>query len=114
MFDVVWLDDCFLVSGSRDTTMALWKLEERLVNRERQHEDQPCNLRPLSVKLCRTAEKVRALAFNKRDMEVAALSLNGYIHTWKAEIFKQVTKPSFPGCCFFVRSSNSSTITSWI
>ena len=89
MFDTVWLDDRFLVSGSRDTTLALWRLDEPI-------EDcglhRTARLKPLMVKRCRTAEKVRALAFNKRDLEVAALSLNGYIHIWRADTFKQVTK----------------------
>lgn len=85
MFDTVWLDDRFLVSGSRDTTLALWRLDEPI-------EDcglhRTARLKPLMVKRCRTAEKVRALAFNKRDLEVAALSLNGYIHIWRADTFK--------------------------
>lgn len=84
MFDVKWLDDCFLVSGSRDTTMALWKLEDACPLAGVKH------FRALSVKRCKTAEKVRSLAFNKRDAEIAALSLNGYIHLWKADTFKQV------------------------
>ena len=83
MFDLKWLDDCFLVSGSRDTTMALWKLEDA-------YHPKVINFKALSVKRCKTAEKVRALAFNKRDVEIAALSLNGYIHLWKADTFKQV------------------------
>lgn len=80
MFDLQWLDDAFLVSGSRDTTMALWKLPD----------DGSASFRALSVKKCKAAEKVRALAFNRRDAEVAALSLNGYIHLWKADRFKQM------------------------
>jgi WD repeat-containing protein 40A len=83
MFDLKWLDDCFLVSGSRDTTMALWKLEDA-------YHPTVINFKALAVKRCKTAEKVRALAFNKRDVEIAALSLNGYIHLWKADTFKQV------------------------
>ncbi|XP_057380840.1 DDB1- and CUL4-associated factor 12 homolog isoform X1 [Daphnia carinata] len=83
MFDLKWLDDCFLVSGSRDTTMALWKLEDA-------NNPTVTNFKALAVKRCKTAEKVRALAFNKRDVEIAALSLNGYIHLWKADTFKQM------------------------
>lgn len=90
MFDLKWLDDCFLVSGSRDTTMALWKLEDASVA-----EQSIVHFKALSVKRCKTAEKVRALAFNKRNMEIAALSLNGYIHLWQADAFKQVTHQCF-------------------
>lgn len=85
MFDLKWLDDCFLVSGSRDTSMALWKLEDLSVRDEK-----IVHFKALSVKRCKTAEKVRALAFNKQNMEIAALSLNGYIHLWQAHSFKQV------------------------
>ena len=85
MFDLQWLDDYFLVSGSRDTTMALWRL-----NDDCHSEDSLFRFKALVVKKCRTAEKVRALAYNKQDMEIAALSLNGYIHVWKVAAFKQV------------------------
>ena len=86
MFDVVWLDDYFLVSGSRDTTVALWKLDDSIED----YVYRVTHVRPLTVKQCKAAEKVRALAFNQRDMEIAALSLNGYIHIWNADNFKQV------------------------
>ena len=82
-----WLDDYFLVSGSRDTSLALWKLD---VDEIGDSPDELTRFKALVVKRCRTAEKVRALAFNKQDMEIAALSLNGYIHVWNAAAFKQV------------------------
>lgn len=63
--------------------MALWKLEDP-------YHSNITNFKALAVKRCKTAEKVRALAFNKKDVEIAALSLNGYIHLWKADTFKQV------------------------
>lgn len=63
--------------------MALWKVEDMALSRV-------VNFKALAVKRCKTAEKVRALAFNKKDVEIAALSLNGYIHLWKADTFKQV------------------------
>lgn len=88
MFDVVWLDDYIVVSGSRDTKMALWKLDELANN-----DNNISYIKPMIVKRCRTAQKVRALAFNKGDMEIAALSLNGFLHIWKADIFHQVPLP---------------------
>lgn len=48
------------------------------------------HINPLEVKDCKSAQKVRALAFNKSQGELAALSLNGYIHIWSADHFKQV------------------------
>jgi WD repeat-containing protein 40A len=87
-----WLDDQFLVSGSRDTRMALWRIQD-------DSEPTPGSaelpsykrIQPVCVKECKSAQKVRALAFNKTFEEVAALSLNGYIHIWNAHNFKQVT-----------------------
>jgi len=49
----------------------------------------------LSGKTCKSGQKVRALAFNKGQGEFAALTLNGYIHIWSAETFKQVSHVIF-------------------
>lgn len=40
--------------------------------------------------------QVRALTFNKCWKEVAALSLNGYIHVWSAETFNQKLSRKLP------------------
>lgn len=40
--------------------------------------------------------QVRALTFNKPYEEIAALSLNGYIHIWSAETFKQKLSRKLP------------------
>jgi WD repeat-containing protein 40A len=90
VFDLCWLDDRFVVSGSRDTRLGLWRLEEG--------DDCPSldgmpsyrHIHPLDVKECKYAQKVRALAFNQPKAELAALSLNGYIHIWDIVHFKQV------------------------
>lgn len=89
MFDMCWLDDQFLVSGSRDTRMALWRVQEDDMA-AKQEVPTYSHVRALAVKECKSAQKVRAVAFNKSFQEIAALSLNGYIHIWNAETFKQV------------------------
>ena len=89
MFDMCWLDDQFLVSGSRDTRMALWRVKKDNFA-AKQEVPTYGHIRPLAVKECKSAQKVRAVAFNKSYEEIAALSLNGYIHIWSAETFKQV------------------------
>lgn len=88
VFDFCWLDDEFLVSGSRDSKMALW----RVVDDDIQAPDTPkySHINPVSVKLCKGGHKIRALAFNPDYQEIAALSLNGFIHIWNAETFRQV------------------------
>ncbi|KAL1117822.1 hypothetical protein AAG570_004137 [Ranatra chinensis] len=111
VFDVCWLDDRFLASGSRDTRLALWRLAD----------DDDCpptdpmpsyrHITPLDIKECKYAQKVRALAFNNPKKELAALSLNGYIHIWDIMHFKQKLSRKLPSCqenvCMAVQSTGS-------
>lgn len=94
VFDMCWLDDEFLVSGSRDTKMALWRITSDMMECKA---ELPLNqISAISVKECRNSQKVRALAFNKSYQEIAALSLNSYIHIWSAETFKQKLSRKLP------------------
>lgn len=43
-------------------------------------------------------QKVRALTFNEKWREIAALTLNGYIHVFNAETFKQTISRKLPSC----------------
>jgi hypothetical protein len=43
-------------------------------------------------------QKVRALTFNSRWREIAALTLNGYIHVFGAETFRQQLSRKLPSC----------------
>ncbi|XP_041376304.1 DDB1- and CUL4-associated factor 12-like [Gigantopelta aegis] len=93
IFDLVWVDDEFVVSGSRDNCIALWKVDS--------HDDEQTskmsNLfvpeyaikKPTVVKLCEKAQKVRALSINDNRQEMAALSLNAYFHLWDVQKFQQ-------------------------
>ncbi|KAJ3666287.1 hypothetical protein Zmor_001740 [Zophobas morio] len=95
VFDMCWLDDEFLVSGSRDTKMALWRITPGMFENKT---DVPMyqHISAISVKDCRNSQRVRALTFNKSYEEIAALSLNGYIHIWNAETFKQKLSRKLP------------------
>lgn len=42
--------------------------------------------------------QIRSLCFNKEFREIAALSLNGYIHVFNAETFKQKLSRKLPNC----------------
>lgn len=42
--------------------------------------------------------QIRSLCFNKEFKEIAALSLNGYIHIFNAETFKQTLSRKLPNC----------------
>lgn len=52
-----WLDDEFLVSGSRDTKMALWRITSDIYNNS---EEIPTHqhINAVSVKECRNSQKV--------------------------------------------------------
>ncbi|XP_014244647.1 DDB1- and CUL4-associated factor 12 [Cimex lectularius] len=98
VLDLCWLDDKFLVSGSTDTRLALWKFDEE--NTYLLEDSLPCYLfvDALDVRECKYAQKIRALAFNNVKRELAALSLNGYIHIWDVERFRQKLSRKLPSC----------------
>ncbi|KAG8292051.1 DDB1- and CUL4-associated factor 12 homolog isoform X1 [Homalodisca vitripennis] len=110
VFDMCWLDDQFLVSGSRDARMGLWRISDPDMGKD---SDIPTyqSISAVCVKECKSAQKVRALVFNKRARELAALSLNGYIHVWSAETFQQIISRKLPSVqenvCMAVRENGS-------
>lgn len=48
------------------------------------------SISPVVIRKCKAAQKVRAFAFNKQLSELATLSVNGFVHVWNVERFKQV------------------------
>jgi len=97
IFDQTWLDDQFLVSGSRDGSIALWKVTDEMIDQVTSA-DIPSYLytRPLLNKKCKQADRVRSLCYNHRTQEIAVVSLNGYIHCWNALKMKQVMSKRLP------------------
>ena len=115
-----WLNDEFLVSESRDTSLALWKIPDpvdttdcNFANVERERPLDLSNSQPstssqssnylssvpsysyinaVAVKQCKSPQKVRDIVFNRKLQEIACVSLNGYIHIWSADRFVQVRK----------------------
>ena len=67
IFDQTWLDDQFLVSGSRDGTLAMWRVTEDMVDAvsSADHPSYHYN-KPLVVKKCKQADRVRSLCYNNR------------------------------------------------
>ncbi|XP_034938952.1 DDB1- and CUL4-associated factor 12-like [Chelonus insularis] len=99
VFDMCWLDDEFLVSGSRDTKMALWHINSNLATAPDKSEVPTHRIiQPVSVKDCQSTQKVRALAFNKAYNEIVALSPNGFINIWSAEPFEQKKSEELQDC----------------
>lgn len=97
IFDMCWLDDQFLVSGSRDTRLALWRIDDDLLEKNTS-DNLPSfgEIKPVKVKKCNGAEKVRAVIFNPNFVEIVALSLNAYLHVWDANRFMQKMSRKLP------------------
>lgn len=101
VFDMCWLDDQFLVSGSKDTKLALWRINEELMDFPVVAEEtcpSYAHISPVCVKECRAAQKIRSVCFNKEYKEIAVLSMNGYIHLFNAETFSQKLSRKLPNC----------------
>ncbi|XP_075560577.1 DDB1 and CUL4 associated factor 12-like protein [Dermacentor variabilis] len=104
IFDLAWLDDEFYVTGSRDATLALWRVQEPR-GWDDVAWDAPSLLplryqvvRPLAVRGCKDADKIRALLFSRRHDEIVALSLNAYIHQWDARTLRWKASHKMPYC----------------
>ncbi|XP_077497260.1 DDB1 and CUL4 associated factor 12-like protein [Amblyomma americanum] len=98
IFDLAWLDDEFYVTGSRDATLALWRVRETRSVAWAESALTPRLMRPLAVRGCKDADKVRALLFSRRHGEVVALSLNAYIHQWDACTLRWKASHKMPYC----------------
>ncbi|XP_050842342.1 DDB1- and CUL4-associated factor 12-like isoform X4 [Serinus canaria] len=96
IFSIAWISDTMAVSGSRDGSMGLWEVTEDVLSKT----DARHNLSQVPVYAHITHRalkdipkentnpdncKVRALAFNNKNKELGAVSLDGYFHLWKAE-----------------------------
>ena len=99
IFDQVWLDDQFLVSGSRDRSLSLWRMTESMLE-QGSHDDMPSHriISPLQRKICKKAEKVRSLSYNKCAHELAVVSsgYGSYIHCWDAITMRQIMSKKLP------------------
>ncbi|KAM8960997.1 DDB1- and CUL4-associated factor 12 isoform 2-T2 [Pelodytes ibericus] len=96
IFSIAWISDTMAVSGSRDGSMGLWEVTEEVLNKsDFQH---GLSRVPVYAHITHKALKdipkensnsanckVRALAFNNKNKELGAVSLDGYFHLWKAE-----------------------------
>jgi len=97
IFDMTWLDDQFVVSGSRDGTLALWRISDDIVSQVIKS-DTPSFIytAPDLVKLCKSTDRVRSMCFNQRKTEIAVISCNGFIHCWDANRFRQIMSKKLP------------------
>jgi len=97
IFDQTWLDDQFLVSGSRDGTLAMWRVTDEMVDAVTSADHPSYHYsKPLMIKRCKQADRVRSLCYNNRTQEIAVVSLNGFIHCWDAGRMKQLMSKRLP------------------
>ncbi|XP_071964231.1 DDB1- and CUL4-associated factor 12-like [Antedon mediterranea] len=88
IFDIVWLDDEFLVTGGRDGYLGLFQVKNDLQESVGQF-DSHSFLSPHEKKKCDDCKKVRAIKFNKDTNELAVLSPDGLFQTWDMHRFEK-------------------------
>uniref|UniRef100_A0A8C5S513 DDB1 and CUL4 associated factor 12 n=1 Tax=Laticauda laticaudata TaxID=8630 RepID=A0A8C5S513_LATLA len=108
IFSIAWISDTMAVSGSRDGSMGLWEVTDEVLAKSdaRRNLSQPVPvyahithraLKDIPKENTNPANcKVRALAFNNRNKELGAVSLDGYFHLWKAEHMLSKVTPHLP------------------
>ena len=90
IFDMCWMDDQFVVSGSRDKQIALWKIDsdDRVsskasecsnnINKSSSYYNSGFvpyeEVSPVMVKKCKNSSKVRSVLFNSNTLELITLS----------------------------------------
>uniref|UniRef100_A0A8C5UVM0 DDB1 and CUL4 associated factor 12 n=1 Tax=Microcebus murinus TaxID=30608 RepID=A0A8C5UVM0_MICMU len=115
IFSIAWISDTMAVSGSRDGSMGLWEVTDDVLTKS----DARHNVSRVPVYAHITHKalkdipkedtnpdncKVRALAFNNKNKELGAVSLDGYFHLWKAE--NTLSKVSLPPTLPYLPCSN--------
>ncbi|KFQ40147.1 DDB1- and CUL4-associated factor 12, partial [Mesitornis unicolor] len=110
IFSIAWINDTMAVSGSRDGSMGLWEVTEDMLSKSNARHK--LSQVPVYAHITHRALKdipkentnpdnckVRALAFNNKDKELGALSLDGYFHLWKAEhMLSKLLSTKLPYC----------------
>ncbi|XP_004713135.1 DDB1- and CUL4-associated factor 12-like protein 2 [Echinops telfairi] len=95
IFAIAWMCDDVVVSGSRDGTVALWRVDPDMCSGSLAWHSNAglpvyAHLHPSDMEAIPRAStsptnrKVRALAFSSQNQELGAVSLDGYFHLWKA------------------------------
>ncbi|XP_041465046.1 DDB1- and CUL4-associated factor 12-like [Lytechinus variegatus] len=103
MFSVVWLDDQYLVAGSRDSQLSVWSVSQELCDRVQDTNEIATvpsyeSIFPIALRSSERNEKVRALEYSPQTKELASLSANGFIHLWDLRGFRKVHSRRLPYC----------------
>lgn len=105
LFDLEWIDDEYLISGSRCSSVALWRFADHVTEEDCRvcpHVQwiRPMGVssvaypatRPVHVTKLKKFDKVRALSYNKRNGGVTAVSLNSCLCVVDLATMKQVRR----------------------
>ncbi|XP_041498158.1 DDB1- and CUL4-associated factor 12-like protein 1 [Microtus oregoni] len=95
IFAIAWMSDTVVVSGSRDGTVALWRVAPDMFNSSIALQEDAglpayAHIRPTDIEAIPKPttrpgnRKVRALAYSNKNQELGAVSLDGYFQLWKA------------------------------
>uniref|UniRef100_A0A8B9X2T6 DDB1- and CUL4-associated factor 12 beta-propeller domain-containing protein n=1 Tax=Bos mutus grunniens TaxID=30521 RepID=A0A8B9X2T6_BOSMU len=91
IFAIAWMSDTVVVSGSRDGTLGIWKIDPDVFRRNAAGLSVCAHIRPAEVEdvpraaTNRRNSKVRAMAFSAKRQELGAVTMDGYFHLWKAQ-----------------------------
>lgn len=99
IFDISWLDDEYLVTGSRDSRIALWRVDrdqETTSNESRE----PYYMQPLTVvtghKCKEPSSRIRSLLFNDKNNHLVALSQDSKLHLFDINTFSRTKSMNLP------------------
>lgn len=104
IFDMTWLDDQFLISGSRDSSLALWRFNDTHHSFSKITESSLPNyehINPLQTRICKNAEKIRALVFNQKSQVSLSFLLRRVV---SPDILDRMW-PFFPSTHIFIFST---------
>lgn len=113
IYDMKFLDDEFLISGSIDCSLSLWQIKDS--DLDIQFDVDSTSNQPKTPNMIRSrypSEEIRALAVNHTKREFGSLSLSGHITLWdiKRMIAKSVHKLRFPHAAACMSHLENSTI----
>ncbi|XP_059177568.1 DDB1- and CUL4-associated factor 12-like [Physella acuta] len=99
IFDMEWIDDEHLITGSRDSSLALWCIDNKGLSSEtsgRPHMHGYRVIAPYSKELCSQAVRVRALTLGRNRGMMGVLSMNAKFHLWDISTFRQIESIDLP------------------
>jgi WD repeat-containing protein 40A len=116
IFDLKWLDDEFVITGSRDGSLALWRVDDDTISQGipykkddqedvSNNSDAPCDtfmedvtyVTALTRVECKDGKKVRSILYNHKEKDIVALTLNSRINIFDAQLMVEKSSIIIPG-----------------